>query len=482
MDLVQTPSTMLRMSTEFPRFPTTIVSGNIHSSYENDIENGFSEDEELKQIDHFTNESFADSGAESYASAPDSELFNNTETFADAAVSCPTTSHCFATVPSATLRSLDEHFMNKLNQTLTDTLTLQDNINSIDALVEFGEPKMSMYYRSDSPITISNYDSNSISNSDSEEDHSYIRRLNHKPKYKTLTFHDIEQSLSQYYSTDNKFSSEIDILATYLKGQKNIYIQSKFVCQRKLNILTIPALTLTAAIVVFAPFTEEYHWGGIFISTINAVIALLLSMISYFKIESALEMYIYLAKQFEKMELSLELTNNKVLFIESVEEQEKIMLPKIREIENKISDIKESHLSILIPEEVKLIFPIICHINILSFIKKIEVYKRNLIIQFKDIKNEIRYIRFKSSDNLCVGTLEREKIRLPVLIAQKEKIREELLHYKQAYGYIDEIFTREIKYAEHLNRSWMCYRKAKPVYEYSNPVIKELLQSVFGDE
>jgi hypothetical protein len=303
-----------------------------------------------------------------------------------------------------------------------------------------------------------------------------------KHKYKNLTFHDVEQSLSQYYSKDNKFSSEFDILATYLKGQKNIYIQSKIVCQWKLNILTIPALILTAAVILFAPFTEHYDWGGIFISAINAVIALLLSMISYFKIESALEMYIYLTKQYEKMELSLELTSNKLLFIEDIGEQEQMMLPKIREIENKISDIKESHLSILIPEEVKQIFPVICHINILSFIKKIEVYKRNLIIQFKDIKNEIRYIRFKTGDKLLDNLFAREKMRLDVLIVNKDKIRDELLHYKNAYGHIDEIFTREIKHADYLNHSWFCCRKTKPVYNYSNPVITELLYSVFGDE
>ena len=356
-----------------------------------------------------------------------------------------------------------------------------------------------------------------------------------QPKHKNLSFHDVEKSLAQYYSRENTFSSEVDILATYLKGQKNIYIQSNVLCKRKLNFLTIPALALTSATIIFAPFTFEYKWGGIFISVMNAVIALLLSMINYLKLESALEMYIYLTKQYEKMELSLELTNHKLIYIDNVKEQEQIIIPKIKEIENKISDIKESHLSILIPEEVKQIFPVICHINILSFIKKIENYKRNLIIQFKDVKNEIRYIRYKYPElfdvscstpsamlrnasqwaqsahqgvksltydgvsgslqsplTLSVGKLSgsktqnepasREKNRLPTLLSHKEIIREELLHYKKAYGYIDEIFTREIKYAEYLNQSCFFWRKPAPIYDYSNPVIKELLHSVFNDE
>jgi hypothetical protein len=397
---------------------------------------------------------------------------------------------------------------------------------SVTASRPLNNDNFNTYYRSDSPITISNHNSNSNSDaSDSDDgqnniwlesgdsydpvtnytDSSYLNSARlpdsipshicsstaHRPKHKNLSFHDVEKSLAQYYSRENTFSSEVDILATYLKGQKNIYIQSNILCKRKLNLLTIPALALTSATIIFAPFTIEYKWGGIFISVMNAVIALLLSMINYLKLESALEMYIYLTKQYEKMELSIELTNHKLIYIDNVKEQEQIIIPKLKEIENKISDIKESHLSILIPEEVKQIFPVICHINILSFIKKIENYKRNLIIQFKDVKNEIRYIRYKhpelfdfsrSPHKEQTESASREKNRLPTLLTHKEFIREELLHYKKAYGYIDEIFAREIKYAEYMNQSWFCCRKPAPVYDYSNPVIQELLQSVFGDE
>jgi hypothetical protein len=64
------------------------------------------------------------------------------------------------------------------------------------------------------------------------------------------------------------------------------------------------------------------------------------------------------------------------------DEQQSLLMNKIKYIENKITDLKESN-PILIPELVKAAFPIICHINIFTFIKKIEKYKKHLIIKFK---------------------------------------------------------------------------------------------------
>ena len=59
--------------------------------------------------------------------------------------------------------------------------------------------------------------------------------------------------------------------------------------------------------------------------------------------------------------------------------------------------------NVLIPEYIKTIFPIITHINIFSFIKKTENYKKQLIIQFRDIKNEIKYVRITFTTSRSSG-------------------------------------------------------------------------------
>ena len=42
-----------------------------------------------------------------------------------------------------------------------------------------------------------------------------------------------------YYEDDDYYSSAMDILASYVKGQKLIYMESKFYCETLLNILML---------------------------------------------------------------------------------------------------------------------------------------------------------------------------------------------------------------------------------------------------
>ena len=123
------------------------------------------------------------------------------------------------------------------------------------------------YYQSNSPLTISenndsdnennihfieknetmnnsmmggflkNYDQNSVNGTNSGSDDellSVIRKErihhqvhnNNKNSFKFKAYNDIEKTLGKYYDNDNKYSSKMDILITFMKGQKNIYMQS----------------------------------------------------------------------------------------------------------------------------------------------------------------------------------------------------------------------------------------------------------------
>jgi hypothetical protein len=70
-----------------------------------------------------------------------------------------------------------------------------------------------------------------------------------------------------------------------------------------------------------------------------------------------------------------------------------------------------------------------------------------LIIKYKDIKNEIRYIYFKRGD------IDR-KNRLTFLLEAKDKLKEEIVLYKDVYNCIDTEFTREIQIAESNKKKW----------------------------
>ena len=343
--------------------------------------------------------------------------------------------------------------------------------------------------RSNSPITISNFDSHSNNSSDSDsnnydtDDDEIILSNN---RYKKLSYRDVEKMINKYYdySIDNKLSSEVDILTTYIRGQKNLYIQSKHFTQRRLNCLMFPSLLISAVITIIAPFIECNHWGGGLISGLNAVIMLCVSFINYLKLESSIENYLYNVKQYDKLETTLEMTNNKLLFIESHKEKSTLVLNKIKDIERKISEIKEST-NTLIPEDVKILFPIICHINIFSFIKKVEIIKKNLIIKFKDVKNEIRYILFKQQFNNTEN--EKYESRLTLLYDVKNKLKTEIFEFLCAYSHIDNIFTKEIKNAEMRKSIWntLYYtgnQNKKFQYDDINPIIDKYFRFIFADE
>jgi hypothetical protein len=285
--------------------------------------------------------------------------------------------------------------------------------------------------------------------------------------FRKLTYKEIEKSLEQYNIDDSfKYSNELEILITYLKGQKNLYIQSKNLTQFKLNLLTIPAILIASGITIVAPFISHHEWSGAIVSGINATITLLISFLSYFKLESCHQMFSHLANQYDKLETSLEITNSKLMFMENQMEQNQLIMSKIREFEEKIFEIKESCVS-FIPEELKPLFPIICHLNVFSFIKKIESYKKTLIIKYRDVKNEMRYILCKSQERIYNSNMnniknsgvktspnsssldvQREKDRLLYLTNMKSKLIEEIIQYKNAYSHIDNAFIEEIQNAE----------------------------------
>jgi hypothetical protein len=151
----------------------------------------------------------------------------------------------------------------------------------------------------------------------------------------------------------------------------------------------------------------------------------------------------------------------------------------MKEVEKKINEIKETT-TIFIPNEVKQIFPIICNVNIFSFIKRIEIYKKNLLVKFKDIKNEILYIEWKWGDKME----NKEQKRLDFLLKMKEKIKDEILQYKNAYGCIDELFMREIKQADNttLLSIWLW---KKPIIGFKlteNHALKEYFSTIFATD
>lgn len=346
------------------------------------------------------------------------------------------------------------------------------------------------YQYSHSPLSLSVNSSEAGSGSDSERGREESTR---RKRFRPLTFYEVEQSLEKYYDFDvvvgtnsgrggsgsgsggdeDRAATELDILVTYLKGQKNLHLESKRVCETWLNALLIPTLLITAAITIFAPFLQDYSWSGGFISGLNATTACLIALVKYLKLESSVEMFHQTVNQYDKLETSVEFTTSKLMFVVDVAGKSQIVLEKIQEIEKKVNEIKEWN-SQLVPTSVVRSFPVICNINIFSFIKRVEGSRRNLIAKFKDVKNEIRYIEYKTA--MQVNNHEKYNCRLEHLMDVKAKIKEELMHHRLAFCHIDRVFTQEIQNA-HKAFWWFNDKKyaSSVVANNNNPVVDRFL-------
>ena len=334
--------------------------------------------------------------------------------------------------------------------------------NAFKDVVTSGE-KMDLVHESDSPLTISYH------NSDDED--------NENPCFKELSYIQVVKSLDKYYDSDDKYSNELDILITFMKGQKNLYIQSHLLCKRKLHMLMIPTILLSTFLTFLTPFTSscEHNWTVILIAILNGITTGLITLINYLKLETSTQTFFNSAQQFDKLETSLEFVASKLMFIEDEGEKSKLVYQQLQEVESKINEMKEWN-SMFLPDEIRGSFPIICNINVFSFIKRIESNRKTLIERFKDVKNEIRYILYSHNSLETTEQSNRIHKRLQYLIESKDKIKHNLLHFRNAYSYIDELFTIEIKNA----RLYTFWGRTKPsmCYDNSNPVVDKYIQGL----
>ena len=117
-----------------------------------------------------------------------------------------------------------------------------------------------MFAESGSDLSDSEY---SVADSlDKGNDYHSINGTVHK--YKRLNYNDVETTINKYYlDLGHRYSSSLDILASYLKGQKTIYQESKHLAEKQLYRLMMPAILLSAAATVVSAVVKDYGWGEV---------------------------------------------------------------------------------------------------------------------------------------------------------------------------------------------------------------------------
>ncbi len=339
--------------------------------------------------------------------------------------------------------------------------------------------------------------------SDSDTNNTVEEINNSVSKYKKLSYSQVKKQINNSYEQDSvhRYSCALDILASYLKGQKIIYMESRHYTTRRLNMLMIPAIFLSCTSAVIQGPLNQHNHSDLILSSIASVVALLLAMINYLKLDACAEAHKISAHQYDKIQTSVEFQSGQVLLFshpslsteniikkkdeynhiltsiyptnsndrekhvkwvnEEQLEQIKIaynsqqkseielmeqMKEEIKNVEKKIRDIKGTN-QFIIPRSIRYRYPLIYNTNIFSMIKKIDDYKAKTITTLKNVKNEIRYINYIQRTHPTEKS-QNFKGRLITLFEEKKSMINIILFLNTAFSMIDKMFQQEITNAE----------------------------------
>jgi hypothetical protein len=324
-------------------------------------------------------------------------------------------------------------------------------------------------------------DSDFCDESDSHEQHREQSSTTKWVVYNKLSFNQVKKQMNKSYAPDivHRYSSALDILASYLKGQKFIYMEARHHTVRMLNLLMLPAIFISSLVSVLqVPLINSPH----ILSALSAFVAFILAIINYLKLDAAAEAHKTSAHQYDKLQnyvefqsgqillFSAPLLNNDTLAMEMAHAEDKPTLldarrlaedhlieevrTKIKTIEEKIADIKGTN-QFNIPRLIRRAYPLIFNTNIFAVIKKIDDYRSKTLTDLKHVKNELRYITAlqqhlhaqvvpTAHTAPTAQSLPALRMRVTKLFAHKKELINTLLYLNTAFSLIDKLFQKEI--------------------------------------
>lgn len=278
-------------------------------------------------------------------------------------------------------------------------------------------------------------------------------KVNTKPPT-MITFTELKNRMSQTYNVEESMmSTTIDIISVYLKGQKLLYVEAKVYCEQYLYSLMIPAIFITALCSILSLILQEYAVGPMIVSSLTAINSVILSLVTYLKLDAKAEAHKTTAYSFEKLQSLCEFSSGRLLFADKTINPCEL----VEKIGEEVKDIKDKNQFVL-PQYIRYRFPILYSTNVFAEVKRIQNAEIILINELKTLMN----------DNMMImNDLEKSGVRTsPVYelnLAKQKKAFEDIIRYREKYIDIDDDFTLEIErnISEFNKRRFQCFNWLK---------------------
>jgi len=258
----------------------------------------------------------------------------------------------------------------------------------------------------------------------------------------TYNYKDVEDALKYSYTSTNTNkthnSSIFDVIAVYLKGQKILYTEAKTYCEISLNWLMLPSIFITSAVGIMGPILKDTGYGTTITSSLSALTAFILAVITYMKLDAKAEAHRASAYKFDKLQSHVEFSSGMALFLDTYDAKKVEEI--IQKVEKEVCEIKENN-PFALPERIRYGFSRLYGTNVFSDIKVYHMQEVRMVTKLKDVFNDMTPI--KKLKDLGEDT-EADLIKYDELKEQQRELIDQILKLRWEYRQIDHTFEAEI--------------------------------------